>query len=130
MRRRKIDTIWAKVVIQVRREAQKYPHEPDGYEDYVSHLQTIEDSLPGRKAAQPAGSSRGNQNNKISGNPDSATSRAQNSARGRGSHKRTFNSFPESKKESTPEGQRAKEQKGRSDGPPPRNVETGSSKNS
>lgn len=46
----KKEHLWAKVVDEVRQEAQTYAFEPETYEGYIMHLQTIENQIPTRKA--------------------------------------------------------------------------------
>jgi hypothetical protein len=46
-----------RVLEEVRREALKYPKEPDTYDSFISHLNTIEDSILSRRAAIRRGSS-------------------------------------------------------------------------
>jgi hypothetical protein len=40
-----------RVLTEIRREALKYKEEPESYEAFVAHLQTVENSLPTRMAA-------------------------------------------------------------------------------
>jgi hypothetical protein len=44
----------AKVLDEVRAEAQKYANEPETYDAFVAHLQTVEDSMPPRRNALKA----------------------------------------------------------------------------
>jgi hypothetical protein len=52
----------AKVLYEVRAESLKYSKEPESYDAYVAHLQTVEDSIPTRRAAlkgkRPRGAGR------------------------------------------------------------------------
>ncbi|KAA8641337.1 uncharacterized protein ATNIH1004_002005 [Aspergillus tanneri] len=43
------DHLRTRVKQDLRHEALKYPNEPETYEGYIAHLQTIEDSIPGRR---------------------------------------------------------------------------------
>lgn len=52
----------AKVLYEVRAESLKYSKEPESYDAYVAHLQTVEDSIPTRRATlkgkRPRGAGR------------------------------------------------------------------------
>ena len=56
--RQRKEYLRTRVLPEVRREILKYKEEPDSYEGFVAHLQTVEDSLPHRRAANRAGQSR------------------------------------------------------------------------
>jgi hypothetical protein len=56
--RQRKEYLRTRVLPEVRREVLKYKEEPDSYEGFMAHLQTVEDSLPHRHAAIRAGQSR------------------------------------------------------------------------
>jgi len=56
--RQRKEYLRTRVLPEVRREVLKYKEETDSYEGFVAHLQTVEDSLPHRRAAIRAGQNR------------------------------------------------------------------------
>jgi hypothetical protein len=56
--RQRKEYLRTRVLPEVRKEVLKYKEEPDSYEGFVAHLQTVEDSLPHRRATIRAGQSR------------------------------------------------------------------------